>query len=291
MRPGGLGRWLVAAGAILACAAFALAPAPATAKKRTLGPVVTSKGYADPIATNVTALARCPKKMAAVGGGWKAPFSAEDGFWGVYRSERAGKNGWETSAHVFADAGGRYMTTYVHCQRIKKPILDVAETGTAGAGFFALGNAVASCPGKKKLISGGFSSDVGGTPSALAFPYANSASGKSWAYSAVNNSSEARTLTSHAYCSKGVKAAKPVSSISEGSVARQGSLSASSPGCSRKKHLPSGGFSIMPSPARGGLVPTVVESRIKARTWFTRVAQFASDTVQATVTSQAICTK
>ncbi len=179
-----------------------------------------------------------------------------------------------------------------------KPISDVTATATTAAAILAQGTATASCGGgasaakkgkklKPRLVSGGFSSNVGGVPSAIALPHLSQKSGESWTYSALNNISAAQVLTSHAYCAKGVKAPKVVSATNTQSIGPGTSISAAtSPNCPKGKTLSAGGFaSTIPIPT---LVPVVTESRALEPSWLANSYKIAG-TGPVSITAQGIC--
>jgi hypothetical protein len=252
-------------------------------------PVVTVTASTATSGPTATATATCPRRRKAVGGGWSIPFNDNDQLV-VYRSVREGARGWSTTA--FRQIGTPTMVTYAYCRRVKKPIVDIATTATAGADSIA--GADATCPGRKqKLISGGFSSDVGATNDAVMVPYVSGPNGKIWAYRAFNNGNSARTLTVHAYCTKGVKSADAVhATTTRSNVVPGDRVEALSPICASKRRVSAGGFVVTPRHTPGGLTPVVTQNRTEGASWLARfVVAGANGSSFAMIESYRICTK
>ncbi len=108
------------------------------------------------------------------------------------------------------------LTASVHCRRLAKA---PKEASTAVPVLAATNNvpftAIARCQGKKqRLLSGGFQYSPPASGNIhQALIYENQPSGKTWRASVQNSgTAPARTLTSYAYCAKGLaKAIKIVS--------------------------------------------------------------------------------
>jgi hypothetical protein len=290
----------------LACAALVFAIGASTSvaakkgKKKGLGPVVTVSATSPGATANtevISATATCPKGKKAFGGGFAAPDDNE-GLIIVHESRRTAVNAWTVTGSFFAfspPAPPHTLTATVYCRRLAKA---PSEASTAVPVLAATNNvpftAIARCQGKKqKLLSGGFM----WTPPASgnihqALVYENQPSGKTWRASVQNSgTAPARTLTSYAYCAKGLsKAIKIVSGSNAATVpAALTPLSADSIGCPPKTRMSAGGFvSPFPSSAPMTARPLYTESLITTG-WHAKViAGFGGGPL--TVTSLGICT-
>jgi hypothetical protein len=212
----------------------------------------------------VSSTATCPGKLRVVGGGFTTSTTAPDSLVLVHSSLRASKRAWISSA--VGHAGGS-LTTHAYCRRLGKVPTDVAVTVTTAPVHLANNTALAICPRKRKLLSGGFSSTQGPTGFDFAVPLASlNRGGGGWSYTAANNTDVSHTLTSHAYCAKGLKRPKlTTGSNSSGSEPTGGTVSASSAACPRRQ-LSAGGFNESPQTA-AGTTPYVTQSRIDGSGW------------------------
>ena len=291
----------------VACAAMLLAigATPSVAakkgKKKGLGPVVTVTAVSTSATTNtqvISATATCPKGKKAFGGGFLAPTSNNSLIF-VHESRRTAVRSWTVSGSFFAFVGGANplaLTASVHCRRLAKA---PTEASTAVPVLAMTNNvpftAIARCQGKKqRLLSGGFQyspPESGNVHQALI--YENQPSGKTWRASVQNSgNSPARTLTSYAYCAKGLpKAIKIVSGSNAANLpAALNPLAADSSACPPKSRMSGGGFvSPFPSSAPMTARPLYTESALTGTVWHTKViAGFGGGPLN--VTALGICT-
>jgi hypothetical protein len=250
-------------GTIFICAGLAagLCASPALAKKKKgLGGVVAVTAVSQGGTTTqqpLSATATCPKGRKAFGGGFSAVPTDQTSLIFVEESHRSGARSWVAAGTFFAISGTPTplaITTTVYCRRLAKAPKEV----TTSVPVLAATNnvpftAIARCQGKgQKLISGGYR----WTPSAngnlhQALIYENQPSGKTWRASVQNSgTAPARTLTSYAYCAKGLKAAAKISTGSNAAdvPSALSPLSASSAACPKKTRMSATGF-VSPFPA------------------------------------------
>jgi len=268
-------------GLLASCALLALTAAPALAKqdpkdakdtkgnaKPRLGAVATETATATgPNASSqVSATATCPGKKRAVSGGFSTTSSGGRSFMVVHTSLRSDPRSWTNTA---VSTPNQTLTTYVYCRRLSKALADVAasaELAPRTPTTQPTATATPACPGKRKAVSGGFSSTLGSEPEDFIYPYASLNGGGSWVLSGANNSDDAQTLTAHAYCAKGLKVPGfTAGSSSSGTEPLGGSVGTGTEDCAKGK-LSAGGFEASP-PAAGGALPVITQSQIVGLEW------------------------
>lgn len=270
---------------------LALSAAPAAAKKEhkkaDLGPVVTRSATATSSGAgqSITAIASCPKGKRAVGGGFTTTNTGGD-LLVVWKSARSGQSSWKVSADSNSPTPNT-LKTLVYCRQVTKPISDVAVTATTTPVRSRTATAKASCPNKRTLIGGGFESTHGATFGEVATPYVSRAGGGGWTYSAMNDSPAAQTITSHAYCAKGLEGPKQVARAASRKVGAGATLSVLTPGCTGHKRISAGGFS-QTRPTIPGPIPFVLESRINGTGWLARSINLGG-AASMFVTAQGFC--
>ncbi len=291
--------------ASIACLLLALSgtavAAKQKAKKKGLGGVVTRTATSPAGTTTgqvLTATATCPKGKKAFGGGFSALPANDSSLIFVDESRRSGPRSWLAAGTFFAIAGGPTplsVTASVHCRRLAKNPVEVATAvpvlaNTNNVPF----TAIARCQGKKqRLIAGGFdySPPSNGNVN-LALIYENQPAGKTWRASVQNSGAGvARTLTSYAYCAKGLKAPKIVSGSNAVNLpSALDPISASTIACPAKSRLSAGGFASpfptnLPMTAR----PLYTESALGGSVWrASAISGFGGGPL--TITTLGICT-
>ena len=145
-----------------------------------------------------SAVAKCPGKRHLIGGGFqRTDFTSRGGDY-VTESRAISSKAWRVTGHAFGAFGGE-MTAIAYCQHSRKPLvtevsgqttIDPHQTGTAQT---------PTCPGGRKLVFGGFSTDpIGST----FFTNGGWAADDSQAGSGFNDSDAPSTLTVYGYCLK-----------------------------------------------------------------------------------------
>jgi hypothetical protein len=296
---------IVRVGMTLICAALVLGlcASPAIAKKKKgLGGVVTVTAVSQGGTTTQQALsatATCPKGKKAFGGGFSAVPTDTTALIFVEESHRASARSWIAAGTFFAISGTPTplaITTTVYCRRLAKTPKEV----TTSVPVLAATNnvpftAIARCQGKgEKLISGGYR----WTPSAngnihQALIYENQPSGRTWRASVQNSgTAPARTLTSYAYCAKGLNGAPKISSGSNAATVPTSlsPLAASSAACPKKTRMSATGF-VSPFPTNVAMTarPLYTQSAISGTASVASlVAGFGGGPL--TLTALGICT-
>jgi hypothetical protein len=239
----------------------------------------------------LTATAACPAGRKAVAGGFTT-IQAGGGFSPFVTDSlmTSDQRGWTVSA--FTNGAGRGVTAIAYCRKVPKRIVDETAVVFEPAGDNAASSVVATCTGKRKLLSGGFSGDRGPGLTDFAQPGASYETGpKSWTYTAISSgpASATRTLTAHAYCTKGVKSATALTNSTTAPVAIQGDATGSATGCGGKKpRLFGGGFAVSPFGAGVTPFPVVTDSLIVGGVWAVTFRNFGT-AGSVTSTAQALC--
>jgi hypothetical protein len=188
--------------------ALLLAASTATAKP---SPSLITRSTTIPLPPHqlLTATATCPGGARAVGGGFSgSPGGIEPTV--VTESRRSGRASWIASglrASPLTTTPGS-LTSTVRCRRGGPKITEVAAAATlpaaTGPGDHPRASVTASCSGKLRAISGGFSSEAD-PKQALAVLAEDShrvAKGRGWTFSASHNNPATRQLTAYAYCAR-----------------------------------------------------------------------------------------
>ncbi len=158
----------------------------------------------------LTATATCPAGTRAVGGGFVggAPSGLEPTV--VTESRRSGGRSWIASglrASPLTTATGS-LTAIVRCRSGAPKIREVAAStslpAATGPGDHPRATVTATCAGKRRAISGGFSSEADPTQALAVLPEDSQrvAKGRAWNFTASHNNPASRKLTSYAYCAR-----------------------------------------------------------------------------------------
>jgi hypothetical protein len=244
--------------ALLAAATFTTgASAARNAKAKHAGaPLTRSTTIQLPPHQLLTATATCPGGTRAVGGGFSgSPGGIEPTV--VTESRRSGGKSWIVSglrASPLTTATGS-LTAIVRCRRGAPKISEVAEStslpAATGPGDHPRATATATCPGKRRAISGGFSSEADPKQALAVLPQQSqrTSKGRAWSFTASHNNPAPRQLTAYAYCARARIKAKT------GSVSLSGDLttkSADTPPCGAGLAPVAGGFLTSPATLAGG---------------------------------------
>ena len=310
-------------GMMLAIAGALLIPpgaADAKKKKKPKSPpvtVVSSTGSTSADNQQLTVTATCPAGKIAVGGGFSVPLLSTTTFTDVnlpYESRRASQSSWQASV-VREDTAGPgpslSLTTRVDCRstqltakqkssksaeaaKKKKKKLRVTEVSASQAtppASGAIADATASCPAGMTALGGGFTSFPAPNLASPAYPVfwaSYRASPSTWRSAFTNSNSTARTVTSYAYCTTGLKIAEtsatvPLPASGGGTIS---TATASAPPCTKGRALLGGGFNNSPTVSGGPILfPTGEEAAGKS--W--QASAFNFFTVPGTVSSIGYC--
>ena len=264
----------LAAGLLLA--GLAIGPAGATAKRghaHPAGAVVTrSTTIQLPPHQLLTATATCPAGTRAVGGGFSgAPGGIEPTV--VTTSRRSGARSWIATglrASPLTTATGS-LTAIVRCRSGAPKISEIAASTTlpaaTGPGDHPRATTTATCPGKRRAISGGFSSQADPTQAltVLAEDSHRISKGRSWSFTASHNNPAPRQLTAYAYCARARVGSKSGSASLTGDLTTK---SADSQPCGGGRSPISGGFVASPATlANGGNSVFVLASMPQGGGW------------------------
>ena len=141
-------------------------------------------------------VATCPGRRHLIGGGFQRTDFVSRGGNYVTESRAISSRSWRVTASAFGGFGGE-ITAIAYCIRSKRPLVRAvkASTSISQGGFGAA--TTPRCPGKRKLIWGGFATDPWGS---LFFHNGYFTKRGRWASNAYNNFGPSATLTSYGYC-------------------------------------------------------------------------------------------
>lgn len=219
-------------------------------------------------------IATCPKRTTLMGGGFNSDVLASGAavdVHAVYESRRLSPSQWIISgARLDTDSGGNPLdlTTYARCRAQKKAKKPRAKSGRSAAsaakrgrrfkvtetsagvpllpGVLTSATTTASCPGPRKVISGGFSLApppfaVDPDPGAVLVTENRRTSAGGWTVAAAQFSPLQRTLAAFAYCAPG-KAPKERSATAFLAGTSRSTVAVDSPPCPPRLQPGSGGF-------------------------------------------------
>jgi hypothetical protein len=294
----------------IACLVAALPPAQASVKKkrRGLGPVVTVAATGATVSTPgqlSTAMARCPRRLQAVGGGFSAPF-ASDRALVVTESYRSDRHTWQVAGTLVGGSGA--ATAYAYCRRKTLSITDHAATETLASGPGETVLVEADCAPKSVAVGGGFQMTSGPIPAHLPIPEQSIGGGPvlggtppvgNWQVVAQNSNTGAQTITAHVYCATGIKVPAFTQNQGSASVTLFGSVTQTSvcpPALKPKKGkrrkpkrlLSAGGF-YSPFTPGTAVLPVHTDSRIVGKGFIDTAVNGGAGAGTLTVQSQAMC--
>lgn len=142
-----------------------------------------------------TVVAKCPGPRRLIGGGYQRTDFVSRGGNYVTESRAVSAKNWRVTGSAFGGFGGQ-LVAIVYCFRTKKPLVkEVSGSTMIAPGEYG---SVKSrpCPGKRKLVYGGFKTD----PPAAMFSADGFFAGKRWSTSAFNYFGPAGKLTAYGYC-------------------------------------------------------------------------------------------
>jgi hypothetical protein len=261
-------------------------------KKKKPGPVVTRSATSTVAGKGqiATATATCPGKTRAVGGGFAATPSTNNGFVIVHESQKVGQNAWRASAQSFDfDAPDPVsLTTHAYCRR-RAPATTAAQLTVPTPALQALGPiATANCPPGRRAVAGGFSTNppvFGDEISNLVTHSLPSGTG-GWFSQVVSQASSA--LTSYVYCAKLKKAPSLVTAAAPPNATAE-SISTATASCPGKRVATDGGFSQLGIDADPGHYFLMYESQASGRDWRVSGVRAGSAGVPLTMSSSAYC--
>jgi hypothetical protein len=272
-------RWGIRLGEFAAAALLALAAtAPAALAK---GSVATASETA-PLSSSQTqtASAKCPGGMHVTGGGFAvSPVYNPAGSTGtkatVQVSRPDGKKRWVATAgasQVPLSAGS--FTAYARCERDSLGRLAARRSPGSPVAPSAAQSQSLSCPHGAHILYGGFSTDLpfsvpNPASSQLVVVRSERVSTRQWIVTGYNPSlTVPATLSAYFYCEANRGSSK-VSSRSSTVPLVNDSRAEAQPGCPKRQHVVSGGFSIQPLPVPGIVFPSafVDESKPAGKGW------------------------
>jgi hypothetical protein len=265
------------------------------------GKLFTRTATATPVVQNqvATATAECPAKTKAVAGGFATtpPFivplpNPAAHYLNVYESQLVGTDQWRVSAVQYL---GNFdsLTAYVYCQSRKRLPTELFTVSLPTA-VHGAGEAVVSCDGKGKVLSGGFLTEPPSTANGAVVTASHRDSKTAWSASATRIAPNPAvppvpplTLTAFAYCAK----VPPIRQRSETVpvVGPTGASHKATPrNCQKQTKPRSGGFAV-PHLATGLTNSAVVhESRLVGNRWIAAASATGTAT-SSTVTSFQYC--
>ncbi len=262
---------------VTALAVALLAPSGAGAQKKSGAKVISKTKSLNIAGTNATGtiVAKCPRSMAAVGGGFSSipnVIVKPTNLLIVYESQRAGARGWRVSASQGVPDSTGKLTAYVYCRKTGAQIKEVSNTAPLAAAGRSEASASAACPAGTKVISGGYAvpPTQGG---ATTFLTENVKSGgRNWNVTGVRDSNAAPadgSVESIAYCSaaESSKQRRDTISVQTNTTNNITGVVETDP-CTAPRNTSMGGFIapyVQAGAERAALL--VVESRRQGRGW------------------------
>ncbi len=291
----------VTASALILSAAGGADPAASASKKRKAGPAVmtrTAVGTTTRDKQLLTVTATCPKRSTLVGGGFSSGVLASGSLAElhvVYEDHRLDRRRWNVSgARRDGDSSGNPLdlSAFARCRAGKEPELTEASAGVPLlGGFLTTATTTASCPGKKKAISGGFTLTPAPfvqtpDPGVILISENRRTSARSWTATAAQFSPTQRTLIVFAYCASGkVPKARSATVFLPGNTFA--TAAADTPPCPRRTRLASGGL-LTAVPSMTGSVGLFISSSPTGSSWHSLAIQSTSGT-GAEVTTSGYC--
>src|SRR5262245_6592577 len=269
------GRGIIGTLGLLALLALVVAPAASAKKKKKSskpGPVKTVTATVNTIGDNlsVTAVATCPKKTTAVGGGFAlgsvdvgAP--QPDGSQ-ITESRRDGTKAWRVSAYrIDQGAAGPNLpvTAEVYCRENAGKISEVAAPESLTGTSVLLFSPSPVCPLGKAQVGGGFAMSVADMTNFSLFPYFSGPLGAvGWQLRSLSSGSTATSATAYVYCQKRKKGLAQTSGIAQLPPPDGGTLvTLKTAPCGGKNKALNGGFAGPDILQSGNGLPYWVESR------------------------------
>jgi hypothetical protein len=154
----------------------------------------------------VTASATCPGKHRAVGGGFSSSpvpdVAGPGGFPVHWQTMRTGAKTWSSSM-TNSGSALRTITSFVYCADGVSASQVSGSAPIAGSMGPTIGSATAiapACPGKRRLLGGGFNNSPAGLSAPVAQPTQSAAVTGQWRSGALNLSATPGTLSALGYC-------------------------------------------------------------------------------------------
>jgi hypothetical protein len=280
----------------LTAAAFLALTGAADAKKKHKkphkpGPVVTATATVSADKANIgQATATCPGKTRAISGGFSEtpPTTQLQGL--VYESQMIGNKAWRVSVIAFdpdVPSGSISVSAYAYCRRNAPKMAAVSASDTVPATLQIGPKATANCPGARKAVAGGFTTDGPPVRSIVVESLLGPPAG--WTSNVLSTGAGVGSLTSYTYCVKQKKPLTAAAATSSPTVDVHQIRSATASCASPKRNALSGGFSQSPLNVTGdGNFFFIYESQRIGNAWV--VSGFFTDgNAPSTVTSTVYC--
>lgn len=143
-----------------------------------------------------TAIARCPGRRHLIGGGFQRTNWVKRGGNYATESRMISSKAWKVTGSAFGNFGGQ-LVSIGYCQRSRRPLLKAVSASTS-IGHRRTGTATTpSCPRKRRLVFGGFSSSP---PRALHIASGTIQRDGAFSVSAFNRFGPGATLHAYGYC-------------------------------------------------------------------------------------------
>lgn len=142
-----------------------------------------------------TVVAKCPGPRRLIGGGFQRTDFVSRGGNYVTESRAVSAKSWRVTGSAFGGFGGQ-LVSIVYCFRTKKPLVKAVKASTTVAPRSYASVRTRSCPGKRRMVFGGFNS----SPSASVFIADGFFKDDRWTQSAFNYFGGTTKLTAYGYC-------------------------------------------------------------------------------------------
>lgn len=245
--PGSRVKLVLALAATITLAVSGTAEAKKKGKKLKLGPVVTrsATGNATGNEAIATAIAVCPGKMKAVGGGFLAtPIDPANVTPYPFESQKVGQKSWRVSVQLIDPLPVQTvnLTAYVYCRLGAPGTSTESVTLSTPPGPVVGPAATLGCDPKRRLVGGGFATAPPVTGSVLRNQVIGSQADGAGGWVTTVISALSSSITGYAYCAKQKRAPSRATSTVTGQPFN-GTPSAATASCVGRSVPLGGGFS------------------------------------------------
>lgn len=240
--------------------------------------------------SRATAIATCPKKTKVVAGAFStSPTPGVGGMNGfVYESRRVTTRQWQVSFMQGSSVAGT-LNAQAFCERGIRRVTEVFQAAPIGAGANAFTAVEPTCPGKRKVVSGGWFIGEDRPSFTFSIPIDSLASTpQSWRFEAARiNGTTPIDALGYAYCAKKERRTALAAAMGPTTAINQYGAAASPP-CGGRKRLAAIGFDNAASAVSGGALWIHEVAPLDNRTGRVAGIQLGGTPPQITVTGYCL---